>query len=91
MNKFLMKLMLLIIAGIIYLITGRNRRQKEKIPDGMDILCDPPEQRYLVYGTLALKYWLHLSVYGANGFMSESAWIQPFHCYACRQRLHCLA
>ena len=41
--------MLLIIAGIIYLITGRNRRQKEKIPDGMDILCDPPEQRYLVY------------------------------------------
>ena len=49
MNKFLMKLMLLIIAGIIYLITGRNRRQKEKIPDGMDILCDPPEQRYLVY------------------------------------------
>lgn len=41
--------------------------------------------------TLALKYWLHLSVYGANGFMSESAWIQPFHCYACRQRLHCLA
>ena len=49
MNKFLMKLMLLIIAGIIYLITGRNQRQKEKIPDGMDILCDPPEQRYLVY------------------------------------------
>ena len=49
MNKFLMKLMLLIIAGIIYLLTGRNRRQKEKIPDGMDILCDPPEQRYLVY------------------------------------------
>ena len=31
MNKFLMKLMLLIIAGIIYLLTGRNRRQKEKI------------------------------------------------------------
>ena len=59
MNKFLMKLMLLIIAGIIYLITGRNRRQKEKIPDGMDILCDPPEQRYLVY---AMGIFVFLSV-----------------------------
>ena len=38
MNKFLMKLMLLIIAGIIYLLTGRNRRQGEKIPDGTMIL-----------------------------------------------------
>lgn len=44
-----MKLMLLIIAGIIYLLTGRNRRQKEKIPDGMDILCDPPWNRDIWY------------------------------------------
>ena len=38
MNKLLMKLLLLGIAGAIYLLTGRNRRQIEKIPEGMEIL-----------------------------------------------------
>lgn len=33
MNKLLMKLLLLGIAGAIYLLTGRNRRQIEKIPE----------------------------------------------------------
>ena len=49
MNKLLMKLLLLGIAGAIYLLTGRNRRQIEKIPEGMEILCEPPGRRYLVY------------------------------------------
>ena len=49
MNKLLMKLLLLGIAGAIYLLTGRNRRQIEKIPEGMEILCEPPVRRYLVY------------------------------------------
>ena len=44
-----MKLLLLGIAGAIYLLTGRNRRQIEKIPEGMEILCEPPGRRYLVY------------------------------------------
>ena len=44
-----MKLLLLGIAGAIYLLTGRNRRQIEKIPEGMEILCEPPVRRYLVY------------------------------------------
>lgn len=49
MSKLLMKLLLFGIAGVIYLLTGRNRRQTEKIPEGMEILCEPPGRRYLVY------------------------------------------
>lgn len=49
MSKLIMKLLFLVLAGIIYLLTGRNRRQTEKIPEGMEILCEPPGRRYLVY------------------------------------------
>ena len=49
MEKLIFSLVLLLTAKIIYLITGRNRRQIARIPKGMAILCQPPGQRYVVY------------------------------------------
>lgn len=58
MEKLLFTLILVLAVGIIYLITGRNRRQINKIPEGMAILCQPPGKRYLVYalGVLAVVF-----------------------------------
>ena len=58
MEKLLFTLILVLTVGIIYLITGRNRRQINKIPEGMAILCQPPGKRYVVYalGVLAVVF-----------------------------------
>ena len=37
MEKLLFTLILVLTVGIIYLITGRNRRQINKNPEGMEI------------------------------------------------------
>lgn len=42
-------LVLALSVGVIYLVTGRNRRQRNKIPEGMSILCQPPGARYVIY------------------------------------------
>lgn len=59
MEKLLFTLILVLAVGIIYLITGRNRRQINKIPEGMAILCQPPGKRYVVYalGVHAVVLW----------------------------------
>ena len=49
MEKLIFSLVLLLTTEIIYLITGRNRRQIARIPKGMAILCQPPGQRYVAY------------------------------------------
>lgn len=49
MEKILFMLALVLLAGIISLLTGRNRRQFEKVPKGMGILCPPPGKRYVLY------------------------------------------
>lgn len=43
-------LVLALSVGVIYLVTGRNRRQRNKIPEGMWILCQPPGARYAKNG-----------------------------------------
>ena len=57
MEKLIFSLVLLLTTKIIYLITGRNRRQIARIPKGMAILCQPPGQRYVAYavGVFQLK------------------------------------
>lgn len=49
MEKLIFSLVLLLTTKIIYLITGRNRRQIARIPKGMAILCQPPGRRYVAY------------------------------------------
>lgn len=49
MTRLIFVLILLLIAALIYEITGRNRRQLSKIPEGMSLLCQPPKMRYIVY------------------------------------------
>lgn len=49
MDRLLFSLVLLLAVRVIYLITGRNRRQIDKIPEGMALLCQPPGKRYVVY------------------------------------------
>ena len=49
MNRLIFILALALLAGIIFLITGRNRRQIKRIPPGMSILCQPPGKRYVLY------------------------------------------
>ena len=49
MTKLLLSLVLVLLAGAISLITGRNKRQINKIPEGMAILCQPPGRRYMLY------------------------------------------
>ena len=49
MEKLIFTLVLVLLAGVISLLTGRNRRQFAKVPEGMGILCQPPGKRYLLY------------------------------------------
>lgn len=64
MERLIFTLVLALTAGVIYLLTGRNRRQIEQIPDEMVILCQPPGKRYVVYalGVLVVVFVLFLSV-----------------------------
>ena len=49
MGKVFFSLGLVLLAGIISVVTGRNKRQLERIPEGMAILCQPPGKRYVMY------------------------------------------
>lgn len=49
MDRLLFTLVLIVVAWIISFVTGRNRRQIDKIPEGMGILCQPPGKRYMLY------------------------------------------
>lgn len=64
MGKLLFAAALALTAVLIYWVTGRNRRQIEKIPEGMGILCQPPEKRYIVYalGVLTVGFVLFFGV-----------------------------
>ena len=63
MDKLIFTLALVLLAGIISLITGRNRRQIKRIPPGMSILCQPPGKRYMLYA-------LGVMVLGVVGFFT---------------------
>ncbi len=49
MQRIIFTLVLILVMGVIYLITGRNKRQIKRIPEGMGIVCQPPEKRYVMY------------------------------------------
>lgn len=49
MGKLIFALALVLTAGVISLITGRNKRQIARIPEGMGIVCQPPGKRYVMY------------------------------------------
>lgn len=49
MERLLFTLVLGLLAWLISLLTGRNRRQLAKVPEGMAILCQPPGKRYVLY------------------------------------------
>ena len=49
MEKLLFTRTLVLTVGLISLLTGRNRRQVQKIPEGVAILCPPPGKRYVLY------------------------------------------
>ncbi len=49
MAKLIFYLVLVLTAGIISLVTGRNKRQISRIPEGMGILCQPLGKRYILY------------------------------------------
>ena len=49
MAKLIFYLVLVLTAGIISLLTGRNKRQISRIPEGMGIMCQPPGKRYVMY------------------------------------------
>lgn len=64
MEKLFFTLALTLLAGLISLLTGRNRRQLKKIPEGMVILCQPPGKRYVLYalGVLVMGIVLFFGV-----------------------------
>lgn len=64
MERLIFTLVLVLTAGIISVITGRNRRQMDRIPPGMVILCQPPGRRYVVYalGVLVFIFVMIFSV-----------------------------
>lgn len=49
MDRLFFALALALTAKWISLLTGRNRRQLQKVPEGMSILCQPPGKRYILY------------------------------------------
>ena len=79
MSGAVFQLLLVLTAGIISLLTGRNRRQTSRIPQGMAILCQPPGKRYLLYalGVLTMVFVLGFFVlYLLDGAPEEArgAW-----------------
>ena len=68
MGKLIFSLVLLLTTEIIYLITGRNRRQIARIPKGMAILCQPPGKRYVAYavGVVQLLFVAFFKSYTCN-------------------------
>ena len=64
MERLIFTLVLCLTAGAIYLVTGRNRRQIERIPKGMSILCQPPGRRYVMYalGVLVFAFVMFFTV-----------------------------
>lgn len=64
MEKLIFSLVLVLTAGIISLITGRNKRQLNRIPEGMAILCQPPGKRYVLYamGVLVFLFVMFFTV-----------------------------
>lgn len=49
MERLIFTLVLALTARLIYQLTGRNRRQLERVPEGMDLLCEPPGKRFVLY------------------------------------------
>ncbi len=49
MEQVLFKVVLILLMVAIYFVTGRNKRQIDKIPDGMALLCPSPAYRYVMY------------------------------------------
>lgn len=64
MERLLFTLVLVLTAGVISLITDRSRRQIDKIPKGMAILCQLPGKRYVMYalGVLVLVFVLFFGI-----------------------------
>ena len=60
MDRLTFTTILALTAGVIDLVTGRNRRQIDRIPDGMVILCQPPGRRYVLYALGAVTVALVL-------------------------------
>ena len=56
MERLIFTLVLALTARLIYRITGRNRRQLDRVPEGMELLCEPPGKRFVLYalGVLVL-------------------------------------
>lgn len=65
MGKLLFTFVLVITAGVIFILTGKNRRQIDKIPIGMTIVCQPPGRRYVLYalGAIAVGIVMIFSVF----------------------------
>lgn len=49
MEQVLFKVGLVLVMLVIYFVTGRNKRQIDKIPDGMALMCPSPAYRYVMY------------------------------------------
>lgn len=80
MEKLIFMLVLVLTAVVISLLTGRNRRQIDKIPKGMAILCQPPGKRYVLYalGVLVFVFVMFFGVlYIMDGAPKEarSMWV----------------
>ena len=75
MEKVLFSLLLVLTAWIISLVTGRNKRQISRIPEGMAILCQPPGKRYVIYalGVLVFVFVMIFSVLYIMDGAPESA------------------
>lgn len=75
MERLIFTLALALTAGAIYQIAGRNRRQLNKVPEGMAILCQPPGKRYVLYalGVVVIAVVLFFSVlYIMDGAAEEA-------------------
>ena len=70
MDRLFFYLILVLTAGGIFLLTGRNRRQIRRIPRGMVILCQPPGKRYVLYALGVVTFacvMLFLALYIMDG------------------------
>ena len=73
MEKLIFSLVLALVAWLISLLTGRNRRQLEKVPEGMAILCQPPGKRYVLYA-LGVVVMAVVLFFGFSA--SSTSWVE---------------
>ena len=71
MGKLIFALALVLTAGVLSLITGKNKRQIARIPEEIGSVCQPPGKRYVMYA-LGVVVVVFVAIFSVLYIMDEA-------------------